>query len=195
MLSRALAAFALVCALAASALAGCGPRGRDGAPTAPASAGSQPLSAVSVPASSYESALHAKQAQLAEQDRASAARRRADVARVVTGNARDVTPASSMVERFVVHVTNHGARAIRRIDGGVTVYGGAGLHRLGLASFSATADVPAGRSADVPVAIPLTAFAAEGAGALARASGKPKRVELELTGYSVQNGAASGEAD
>lgn len=183
MLSRALAASALTCALAA-----CAHRGDDSSAAAPAST-------VSTPVSSYESALHAKQAQLAELDRASAARRRADVARVVTGTARDVTPASSMVERFVVRVTNHGARTIRRINGGVTVYGGASLHRLGLASFSASADVPAGQSADVPVGIPLTAFAAEGAGALARASGKPKRVELELTGYSVENGAASGEPD
>ncbi|MDB5071433.1 MAG: hypothetical protein JWM87_2544 [Candidatus Eremiobacteraeota bacterium] len=190
MLSRALAAFALSCALAA-----CAQRGDDGSAAAPASAASAPASAGSVPASAYESALHAKQAQLAEQDRASAARRRADVARVVTGTARDVTPASSMVERFVVRVANHGVRAIRRIDGGVIVYGGAGLHRLGLASFSASADVPPGRSADVRVAIPLTAFAAEGAGALARASGTPKRVELELTGYSVEKGAASSEPD
>jgi hypothetical protein len=155
---------------------------------------SSPTSLTQIP-KSYEAALRAKQAQLTEQDRAGAARRRAEIARVVTGSARDVTPANSMVERFVVRVTNHGTRAIRRIDGGVAVYGGAGLHRLGLASFSANADVPPGRSVDVPVAIPLTAFAAEGAGALARASGKPKRVELELTGYRAENGAASAEAD
>jgi hypothetical protein len=183
MLSRALAAAALTGALAA-----CAHRGGD----APSAA---PVSTAPPSSSAYESALRAKQAQLAEQDRASAARRRAAVARVVTGTARDVTPVNSMVERFVVRVTNRGTRAIERIDGGVTVYGGAGLHRLGLASFSARADVPPGRTADVPVAIPLTAFAAEGAGALARASGKPKRVELELTGYGVRNGASSGEAD
>jgi hypothetical protein len=185
MLNRALAAAALACALAA-----CAHRGGEMLSVEPVSAGSaQPLT------SAYEAALRAKQAQLAELDRARAARRRAGVARVVTGSARDVTPANSMVERFVVHVTNRGTRTIRRIDGGVIVYGGAGLHRLGLASFSASADVPPGRSADIPVAIPLTAFAAEGAGALARESGKPKRVELELTAYALEKGAASGEAD
>jgi uncharacterized phage protein gp47/JayE len=170
-LSRAQAAAALTCALTA-----CAHRGGD-------------------TPSAYDAALHAKQAQLAENDRASAAHRRADVARVLTGSARDVTPANSMAERFVVRVTNHGARAVRHVDGGVIVYGGAGLHRLGLAHFSADADVPPGRSAEVRVAIPLTAFAAEGAGALARASGTPKRVELELTGYRLESGAASGEAD
>ena len=197
MLSRALAVAALTGALAACALDGCAHRGGDGSSAAPAPAGAPPAPAASARASvsSYESGLHAKQTQLAELDRASAARRRADVARVVTGSARDVTPANSMVERFIVRVTNHGTRAIRRIDGGVIVYGGAGLHRLGLASFSAPADIPPGRSADVRVAIPLTAFAAEGAGALARASGKPKRVDLDMTGYSVQEGTAGGEAD
>jgi|GEM_PF-6039816 len=182
MLSRALAAAALACALAA-----CAHRGGD----------TLTVTAISPPPSpsAYESALRAKQAQLVEQDRANAARQRAAVARVVTGTARDVTPANSMVERFVVRVTNHGTRAIRHIDGGVIVYGGAGLHRLGLASFSANADVPPKQSADVRVAIPLTAFAAEGAGALARESGKPKRVELELTGYRTENGTTSSEAD
>jgi hypothetical protein len=100
-----------------------------------------------------------------------------------------------MVERFVVHVTNRGTRALRRIDGGVIVYGGPGLHRLGLASFSANTDVPPGRSADVRVAIPLVAFAAEGAGALARASGTPKRVELELSGYRLESGSDQRETD
>jgi hypothetical protein len=177
-LNRAFAAAALACALAA-----CVQRG------------GEPVASGTPSPSAYEAALHAKQAQLAELDRANAALRRAAVARVVTGSARDVTPPSSMVERFVLRVTNHGTRTIRRIDGGVIVYGGAGLHRLGLASFSAPADVPPGRTANVPVAIPLTAFAAEGGGALARASGQPKRVELELTGYAAENGAASSEAD
>ena len=75
------------------------------------------------------------------------------------------------------------------------VYGGRGLHRLGLASFSANVDVPPHRSANVNVAIPLAAFAAEGAGALARASGTPKRVELELTGYRLEAGGEQRETD
>ncbi|HEY0383028.1 MAG TPA: hypothetical protein VGC72_12600 [Candidatus Elarobacter sp.] len=143
----------------------------------------------------YAAALRAKGAQLTALDRANAERRRAEIARVVTGSARDVTPPNSMVERLVVRVDNHGAHALRRIDGGVTLYGGRGLHRLGLASFSANVDVPAGRSANVSVAIPLSAFAAEGAGALALASGKPKRVELELTGYRLQSGGGARETD
>jgi hypothetical protein len=187
-LSRARAAAASACAVAVCALAVC-------ALVACAQRGGEVAASATPSPSAYEVALHAKQAQLVELDRANAARRRADVARVVTGSARDVTPPDSMVERFVVRVTNHGTRTIRRIDGGVIVYGGAGLHRLGLANFSAPADVPAGRSADVPVTIPLTAFAAEGGGALARASGRPKRVELELTGYTTESGAASREAD
>jgi hypothetical protein len=145
--------------------------------------------------SAYDAALRAKGAQLAAQDRAAAARRRAEIARVMSGTARDVTPPNSMVERFVVRVTNHAAHALRRIDGGVIVYGGPGLHRLGLASFSVNADVPPGRTADVNVAIPLVAFAAEGAGALARASGKPKRVELELSGYRLESGGNQRETD
>ncbi|HYW53523.1 MAG TPA: hypothetical protein VFF00_10120 [Candidatus Elarobacter sp.] len=178
MLSRALAAAALICALA-----GCAQRG-----------GGSAAAGTPVP-SAYEAALRAKQAELVEADRASAARRRADVARVVTGSARDVTPASSMTERFELRLTNHGTRALRRVEGGVIVYGGAGLHRLGLASFSVKLDLAPGRSANVPVSIPLSAFAAEGAGALARASGTPKRVELELTGYAASDGAAPREAD
>jgi hypothetical protein len=183
MLNRALAVAALTCALSA-----CAHGAGDSQP------GGSPVASPAAP-SAYAAGLRAKQAQLVEQDRANAARRRAEVGRTITGTARDVTPADSLVERFVVRVTNHAQRAVRRIDGGVIVYGGPGLHRLGLASFSAPADVPPGRSADVSVAIPLSAFAAEGAGALARASGKPKRVELELTGYALENGAASREAD
>ncbi len=145
--------------------------------------------------SAYDAALRAKGAQLAAQDRANTARRRAEVARVVSGSARDVTPANSMSERFVVHITNRAARALRRIDGGVIVYGGRGLHRLGLATFTANVDVPPKRSANVNVAIPLAAFAAEGAGALARASGTPKRVELELIGYRLESGGDQHETD
>ena len=176
---RALAPFVLACAAVACA-------NHDDR------AASQPgASAVSA----YDAALRAKGEQLAAQDRADAARRRADVARVVTASARDVTPPNSMVERFVVHVTNRGTRALRRVDGGVIVYGGRGLHRLGLANFSANVDVPPGRGANVNVAIPLAAFAAEGAGALARASGLPKRVELELTGYAVESGGERRDTD
>ena len=174
---RALAPVALLCAAAA-----CAHHGDEASPAAS-------------PVSAYDAALRAKGAQLAAQDRADAARRRAEVARVMSGSARDVTPANSMSERFVVHVTNRTARALRRIDGGVIVYGGRGLHRLGLASFSANVDVPPKSSANVNVAIPLTAFAAEGAGALARASGTPKRVELELTGYRLESGGDQRETD
>ena len=145
--------------------------------------------------SAYDVALRAKGAQLAAQDRANAARHRAEIARVVTGSARDVTPPNAMTERFVLRISNHGSRTLRRIDGGVIVYGGRELHRLGLASFSAGIDIPPGRNADVRVAIPLTAFAAEGAGALARASAVTKRVELELTGYRLETEGARREAD
>ncbi|HWT04513.1 MAG TPA: hypothetical protein VN224_02050 [Xanthomonadales bacterium] len=179
MMLRALAAAALLCAGVACANHG------DGAPSQPAAS----------PVSAYDAALQAKGAQLAAQDSANAARRRAEVARVVSGSARDVTPANAMAERFVVHVTNRATRALRRIDGGVIVYGGRGLHRLGLASFSANVDVPPKSSANVNVAIPLVAFAAEGAGALARASGMPKRVELELTGYRLESGGDRRETD
>ena len=176
---RALAPVALLCAAAA-----CANRADDAA--------SRPAAS---PVSAYDAALRAKGAQLAAQDRANAARRRAEIARVVTGSARDVTPANAMAERFIVRVTNRAARALRRIDGGVIVYGGHGLHRLGLAAFSADVDVPPNRSANVNVAIPLAAFAAEGAGALALASGMPKRVELELTGYRLESGGDQREAD
>jgi hypothetical protein len=176
---RALAPVALLCAAAA-----CANHGGDAA--------SQPAAS---PVSAYDAALRAKGEQLAAQDRANAARRRAEVARVVSGSARDVTPANAMAERFVVRVTNRASRALRRIDGGVIVYGGRGLHRLGLASFSANVDVPPNGSANVNVAIPLAAFAAEGAGALARASGTPKRVELELTGYRLESGGDQRETD
>jgi len=177
---RALAPLALLCAGAACAN------------HADATAPSQPAAS---PVSAYDAALRAKGAQLAAEDAANAARRRAEIARVVTGSARDVTPANAMAERFVLRVTNRAARALRRIDGGVIVYGGRGLHRLGLASFSVTVDVPPNRSANVNVAIPLAAFAAEGAGALARASGTPKRVELELTGYRLEAGGEQRETD
>jgi hypothetical protein len=144
---------------------------------------------------SYDAAVRAKGAQLAAQDRADQERRRTEIARVMSGSARDVTPPNSMAERFVVHVTNRAPHALRRIEGGVIVYGGRGLHRLGLASFRANVDVAPGRSADVPVAIPLSAFAAEGAGALALARGTPKRVELELTGYRLESGGEQRETD
>lgn len=176
MLNRA-AAFALTCALAA-----CAHRDDGGARDATAQ-------------SAYASGLRATQAKLVEQDRANQERRRTEIARVVTGSARDVTPAGSTVERFVVSLRNHGTRALRRVDGGVIVYGGPGWHRLGLASFSMPVDVAPGATAAVPLGIRLSAFAAEGAGALALASDQPKRVELELTGYRLENGGGSAEND
>jgi hypothetical protein len=175
-LSRA-AAVALACALAA-----CAHREGGGGRSASAQA-------------AYASGLRATQARLVEQDRANRERRRAEIARVVTGSARDVTPAGSMVERFVVSLRNHGTRTLRRVDGGVVVYGGPGWHRLGLASFSVPVDVAPGRAAAIPLGIRLSAFAAEGAGALALASGRPKRVELELTGYRLENGGGAAEND
>ncbi|MEA2786708.1 MAG: hypothetical protein QOF71_2812 [Candidatus Eremiobacteraeota bacterium] len=163
----------------------------------PAAQPSQPAAtpALASVSPAYAAALRAKGAQLAALDRANAERRRAAIARVVTGSARDVTPAGSIVERFVVHLDNHAMHALQRIDGGVTLYGGRGLHRLGLASFSAKVDVPPGRSANVNVAIPLSAFAAEGAGAVARAGGTPKRVELDLSGYQLESGGGARETD
>jgi hypothetical protein len=171
------AAIALACALAA-----CAHRDDGGTRSATAQA-------------AYASGLRATQARLVEQDRANRERRRAEIARVVTGSARDVTPAGSTVERFVVSLQNHGTRALRRVDGGVVVYGGPGWHRLGLASFSVPVDVAPGRAAAIPLGIPLGTFAAEGAGALALASGRPKRVELELTGYRLGNGGGTAEND
>jgi hypothetical protein len=147
------------------------------------------------PASAYDVALRAKAARLTALDRAAAEHRRAEIARVVSGSARDVTPPNATSERFVVQLVNRGARALRRIDGGVIVYGGRGLHRLGLAAFSANVDVAPGRSANVAVAIPHAAFGAEGAGALALANGMPKRVELELTGYRLESGKEQRETD
>jgi hypothetical protein len=184
MTGRAFVAVALLGAVAACA------KQPDAQPSQPAAA----VARASV-SPAYAAALRAKGAQLAALDRTNAERRRAEIARVVTGSARDVTPANSSVERFVVHLANRGTHALRRVDGGVTLYGGRGLHRLGLASFSANVDVAPGRSANVNVAIPLSAFAAEGAGAVAQASGTPKRVELELTGYQLESGGGGREAD
>ncbi|HEV2740855.1 MAG TPA: hypothetical protein VGU66_20025 [Candidatus Elarobacter sp.] len=178
MTCRALAAAALLSAVAACA------NHRDVA-----------LQPTASPASAYDVALRAKGAQLAAQDRAGTERRRAEIARVVSGSARDVTPPGATAERFVVQLANRGGRALRRIDGGVIVYGGRGLHRLGLATFSVSVDVPPGRRANVGVAIPRSAFGTEGAGALAAASGMPKRVELELTGYRVESGRDQRETD
>jgi len=184
MTGRACAAVALLSALAACAKQ----------PDAQPSQSAAPAVRVSM-SPQYAAALRAKSVELTALDRANAERRRAEISRVVTGSARDVTPPNASVERFVVRLTNHGTHALRRIEGGVTVYGGRGLHRLGLASFSANVDVAPGRSADVGVAIPLSAFAAEGAGAVAQAGGKPKRVELELTGYRLESGGGTRETD
>jgi hypothetical protein len=183
---RALAAVAVASAVVASAVVACAAHRDDTAQTA---------TPVATRAPGYDAALRAKGAQLAALDRANADRRRAEVARVMSGSARDVTPPNSMVERFVVRIANRSAHALRRVDGGVIVYGGRGLHRLGLASFSANVDIAPGHVAGVNVAIPLTAFGSEGAGALALASGAPKRVELELTGYRLESGGDQRETD
>ncbi|HEY6234106.1 MAG TPA: hypothetical protein VIW69_03245 [Candidatus Elarobacter sp.] len=175
MLIRALAAGAL-----AGALAGCAQHAASSNDGAPAAA--------------YQAELRAEQKRLAELDRTRTARRRAEIARVVTGSARDVTPGGAMTERFVVTVTNHARRTIRRIVGGLVVYPATGAQRLGLSTFSVALELRPGATARVPVAIPLTAFAIEGAGALARASGTPKRVDLDLTAYAF-DGAERADAD
>jgi hypothetical protein len=175
MLIRALAAGAL-----AGALAGCAQH------AATTTGGAQ--------AASYQAELRAEQRRLAELDRTRTARRRAAIARVVTGSARDVTPQDSMSERFVITVTNHARRTIRRIGGGLVVYPAAGGQRLGLSTFSAAVHLRPGETVRVPVAVALTAFATEGAGALAQARGKPKRVELDLTEYAF-DGTERGETD
>ena len=166
---RALAASAL-----AGVLAGCAQHAAD------------PNGKVETPA--YQADLRTEQQRLAALDRARTARRRAEIARVVTGSARDVTPDGSMSERFLVTVTSRADRTIRRVGGGVAVYAAASGQRLGLATFSVAVELRPNATARIPVAIPLTAFATEGAGALARASGKPKRVELDLTDYSFGRG-------
>jgi hypothetical protein len=146
------------------------------------------------PGATLDPRVRAKQAELVEYDRAADARLRVEVARIAGGSARDVTRPDTVVERFVVTVTNRGTRMIRRIDGGVTVYEAKTLKRLGLSTFSATAAIKPGATASVPVAIPMTAFA-EGAGLLARSAGQAKRVELTLTGFGLGGGGEAGEQD
>ncbi len=143
----------------------------------------------------YLAAFRATQQQLVNEDRVTQAHRRAAIARVVTGSARDVTPPDSMVERFVVTLTNRGTRTIRGVDAGVFVYDGTATRRLGMSTFSAPVDLPPGRTTHVAVGIPLPAFAAEGAGALARASGKPKHVDIDLTGYRLEGGGGKDDVD
>jgi hypothetical protein len=150
--------------------------------------------AKATPGATFDPRLRAKQAELVEYDRAADAKLRAAVARIAGGSARDVTRPDTVVERFVVTVTNRGTRAIRRVDGGVAVYDAKTLKRLGLSTFSAAADIEPGATASVPVAIPMTAFA-EGAGLLARSAGQPKKVELTLTGFGLGDGGEAGERD
>jgi hypothetical protein len=146
------------------------------------------------PNATLDPRLRAKQMELVEYDRAADERLRAEVARIAGGSARDVTRADSLVERFVLTVTNRGKRPIRRVDGGVTVYDAKTLHRLGLSTFSVAAAVEPGATATLPVAIPMTAFA-EGAGPLARSAGQAKKVELTLTGFGLGGGGEAGEHD
>ena len=174
MLTRVLAGVVLT-----SALCSCAHRARDA--KAPTSATLDPR-------------LRAKQEELVEYDRAADARQRAEAARIARGAARDVTPPDTVVERFVLTVTNRSNRAIRRVDGGVTVYDAKTLKRLGLSTFSAAANIEPGATAGVPVAIPMAAFA-EGAGPLARSAGQPKNVELTLTGFGLGGGGEAGERD
>ena len=174
MLIRALAAGAL-----AGALAGCAQHAASSSDGSPAA---------------YQASLRDEQRRLAQVDRTQTARRRAEIARVVTGSARDVTPDGSMTERFVITVTNHAQRTIRRVGGGLVVYPVTGAQRLGLSTFSVAVDLRPGATARVPVGVPLTAFATEGAGALARASGTRKRVELDLTAYAF-DGAERADTD
>jgi hypothetical protein len=177
MLTRAAAAAALACAVAACA--------REPARTAAPS----PAAVATV-----DPVLRATQQKLVEADRAAREKSRAAIARVATGSARDVTLPAATVERFVVTVTNRGARTIDRVDGGVVVYDGVSLKRLGLASFSAPAQIAPRRTTALRVAIPMTAFA-EGAGPLARTAGRPKHVELELTGFGIRGGGGASERD
>ncbi len=131
---------------------------------------------------------------LAEQDRESHARLLASVRRYASASARDVTPAGSQVERLIVTVTNRGSRDLRGISGGVQIFRAGDGHRLGLADFHAAVDIEPGHSAKVPVAIPMLSFA-EGVGSLAMTAGKPKLVELELTGLDFESGKGTGETD
>jgi hypothetical protein len=175
-MKRAVAGALLTCTLCA-----CGHRATDRVAT--------PL-----PAATLDPRLVAKQAELVEYDRAADARLRAEVARTAGGSARDVTRPDTVVERFVVTVTNRGTRAIRRVDGGVAVHDAKTGKRLGLSTFSAAAEIAPGATANVPVAIPMSAFA-EGAGLLARSAGQPKNVELTLTGFGLGGGGEAGERD
>ncbi len=181
MLSRALAACALSGALAACAQLR--PR-RPRRPTPGATAGA-----------TVTPALRAVQERLAAQDRLSDARLLASVRQVrERAAARDVTPRGSQVERLLVTVTNRGTRDLHGVDGRLQLYRGRDARRLGLAMFHAAVDVAPGRSARVPVAIPLTDFA-EGAGPLAQEAGQPKLVELELIGVDFGRGERGGETD
>lgn len=146
------------------------------------------------PSATPDPRLRAKQRELVEYDRAADARLRAAVGRIGSGSARDVTRPDSLVERFVVTVTNRGTRPIRRVDGGVTVYDAKTLRRLGLSTFSVAAAIAPGATRTIPVAIPMAAFA-EGAGPLARSAGQAKKVELILTGFGLGGGGDAGERD
>jgi hypothetical protein len=146
------------------------------------------------PNATLDPRLRAKQVELVEYDRAAEERLRAEVARIAGGSARDVTRADSLVERFVLTVTNRGVRPIRRVDDGVIVYDAKTLHRLGLSTFSAATDIVPCATVTVPVAIPMAAFA-EGAGPLARSAGQAKKIQLTLTGFGLAGGSEAGEHD
>ena len=146
------------------------------------------------PDATLDPRVRAKGEELAAYDRHQDARRREAIGRLASGTARDVTPNGATVERFLIHLINRGSHPIRRVDGGVIVYDAATLKRQGLATFSVPADVDPGRTADLPVAIPMAAFA-EGAGPLAKTAGRPKTVELTLMAIGVEGAAGPAERD
>jgi hypothetical protein len=178
MLSRVLAACALSGALAACAHP----------PPSTASAPAPSSGATVAPA------VRAVAERLAEQDRVADARLLASVRRYAGASGKDVTPAGSYVERLIVTVTNRGRRDLHGVSGRVQLFRASDARRLGLANFHAEVDIEPGHSARVPVAIPMLSFA-EGAGPLAQAAGKPKLVQLELTGVDFERGKGAGETD
>lgn len=180
MLTRTLAASALIGALAA-----CAPH----APPPPAAASAAPA-----PDGTVAPDLRAVQQRLVEQDRLAQARLAASMRGIAEVRGRDVTPPGSHVERLLVSVANRGTHDIREIEGWVRIYRARDARRLGLADFEAKVDIAPGHQATVPVAIPMLEFA-EGAGPLALEAGRPKLLELGLKGVEFEHGGTPGEKD
>jgi hypothetical protein len=185
--ARVLGACALSGALAACAQQS--PPSTTATAAGPATAAAAPSAGATV-----APAVRAVAERLAAQDRIADAKLLASVRRYAGATARDVTPRGSHVERLLVTVTNRGSRDLHGVSGRLQVFRARDARRLGLATFHAEVEVEPGRSARVPVAIPMGSFA-EGAGPLAQDAGRPKLVQLELTGVDFERGRGASETD